>query len=81
MRRLWCRWFGHDNIWTLDPMRPGEHIVTCLTCRDRAFSYFAKRDLAEEGRLLASQRDDLITQGVDPADLEVPRYSPTKDTP
>lgn len=28
--------------------------------------------LTEEGRRLASQRDDLIAQGVDPADLAVP---------
>lgn len=28
--------------------------------------------LTEEGRRLASQRDDLIAQGVDPADLEIP---------
>lgn len=28
--------------------------------------------LAEEGRILASRRDDLITEGVDPAELLVP---------
>lgn len=34
--------------------------------------YFVPADLLEEGRQLASQRDDLIAQGVDPADLAVP---------
>ena len=29
-------------------------------------------DLLEEGRKLASQRDNLIAQGVDPADLAIP---------
>lgn len=39
MRRLICRWLGHDNIWTLDPLRPGETIVACLRCRERGYSY------------------------------------------
>lgn len=30
--------------------------------------------LAEQGRRLASEREDLIARGVDPADLEVPLY-------
>lgn len=30
--------------------------------------------LAEQGRRLASQREDLIAQGVDPADLDVPLH-------
>ena len=38
MRKLWCHWFGHDNVWTLDPLAPGEFIVVCLNCRDRAYS-------------------------------------------
>lgn len=29
-------------------------------------------DLAEQGRRLASERDDLIAKGVDPSTLEVP---------
>jgi len=36
-------------------------------------------DLAEAGRLLASQRDDLIAQGVNPADLAVPICSTTSE--
>jgi len=31
-------------------------------------------ELAEEGRRLASRREDLIAQGVDPNDLEVPLH-------
>ena len=31
-------------------------------------------DLAEQGRKLASARDDLIAQGFDPADLIMPLY-------
>lgn len=30
--------------------------------------------LAEQGRLLASERDDLIAAGVDPSDLAVPLH-------
>jgi hypothetical protein len=33
--------------------------------------------LAEEGRQLASQREDLIAQGVDPSALEIPLYPET----
>jgi hypothetical protein len=33
-----------------------------------------RRRLAEEGRRLASQREDLIAQGVDPAELEIPLH-------
>lgn len=32
------------------------------------------QSLAEQGRLLASERDDLIAAGADPADLAVPIY-------
>lgn len=35
-------------------------------------STFAEVDLMEQGRRLASQRDNLIAQGVDPSDLDVP---------
>jgi hypothetical protein len=31
-------------------------------------------DLAEQGRRLASEREDLVAQGVNPADLAVPLY-------
>jgi hypothetical protein len=31
-------------------------------------------ELAEEGRRLASRRDDLIAQGVDPSELKMPIY-------
>jgi hypothetical protein len=31
-------------------------------------------DLAEQGRRLASRRDDLVAQGIDPAGLEVPLH-------
>lgn len=34
------------------------------------------RSLLEEGRVLASERDDLIARGVNPADLEVPLAGP-----
>jgi hypothetical protein len=33
-------------------------------------------DLLEQGRRLASQRDDLIAQGVDPSELEMPLAPP-----
>jgi hypothetical protein len=33
-------------------------------------------DLLEQGRRLASQRDDLIAQGVDPNELEIPLAPP-----
>jgi hypothetical protein len=39
-----------------------------------AETFFWQEDPAEEGRRLASQREDLITQGVDPADLLVPLH-------
>ena len=38
----------------------------------------SKEDLVEEGRKLASDREDLIAQGVDPAALEVP-VAPIED--
>lgn len=31
-------------------------------------------DLQEDGRRLASERDDLIAEGVNPADLLIPEY-------
>ena len=34
----------------------------------------ADQPAVDRGRRLASERDDLITQGVDPAELEVPLY-------
>lgn len=42
MRKYFCHWFGHDNIWTLDPVRPTEFVVVCLRCRDRSYSYRAR---------------------------------------
>ncbi|GAA4075602.1 hypothetical protein ACFFOS_27520 [Nocardioides kongjuensis] len=39
-----------------------------IECADRA----EQADLVEEGRRFASEREDLIAQGVDPADLLVP---------
>lgn len=42
MRRLWCRIFGHDNVWTFDPLRPDEHIVVCLSCRRRAYGWSSR---------------------------------------
>jgi len=40
-----------------------------------------RRQLTEKGRRLASQRDDLITQGADPADLLVPLARPDPGQP
>lgn len=37
MRRLWCRFFGHDNVWTFDPLQPDTRIVVCLSCGRRAY--------------------------------------------
>lgn len=49
MRRLVCCWFGHENIWTLDPLHPGEFIVICLRCRNRAFSYRPLPPASDQG--------------------------------
>lgn len=59
MRRLWCRFFGHDNVWTLDPLRPTEHVAVCLTCRDRAWSYQPSRPGTSTG-----------IPGIDPMDAD-----------
>lgn len=42
-----------------------------------------RRNLEEEGLRLASERDDLIAEGVDPAVLEVPLapIAPVEDAP
>lgn len=37
--------------------------------------------LAEQGRQLASQREDLIAQGVDPNDLPIPLHPDTRNEP
>ena len=50
MRRLLCAIWGHENIWTLDPLNPGETVVVCLRCRDRAWSYRGNRPESGEGR-------------------------------
>lgn len=49
------------------------NVWPCTACvRERT-------QLAEEGRRLASERDDLITRGVDPADLLIPLYPQEDD--
>lgn len=40
-----------------------------------------EEDLAEKGRILASRREDLIVEGVDPAELAVPLYPEHWDKP
>jgi hypothetical protein len=53
---------------------PRDDDATRRAARERRLSRLGPGplDLAEEGRRLASQRDDLIAEGADPAALDVP---------
>lgn len=53
--------------------------ATGLRAADTEVAAARRRDrLTEQGRRLASERDDLIAQGVDPAELIVP-LAPRED--
>jgi hypothetical protein len=70
---------GHPGIehWQAD--HRGEHYPECNPgCDSTGHRLLGKPNdadwYAEQGRRLASERDDLIAQGVDPADLTVPLH-------
>ncbi len=66
---------GNGKASTFD--RWGEHLIDCPgDCQGTGSVYEdpgpAETVLVEQGRQLASRRDDLIAAGANPADLEIP---------
>lgn len=63
-----CReWFRVDGVQVFSP-----HISYDALLEAGRHIQGHEPDLMEEGRRLASQRDDLIAQGIDPAELAIP---------
>lgn len=63
-----CReWFRVDGVQVFSP-----HITFDALIEAGRHIQGHEPDLMEEGRRLASQRDDLIAQGIDPAELAIP---------
>lgn len=61
--------------WEVDPAVHGSHNRWAVWCNGDCIQTPQGKatPTLEEGRRLASQREDLIAQGVDPADLLIPR--------